>query len=393
MPKPTTVDQATLISMVLGFVQNFLPDFSGAEIIWVRSMKASKFAVFNVQCRSVVSATRVKSTFANLVKSTTKPSYIGDVSISFAHTIGTRVWISLMRAISKRQKEKDPNAVCSVSAFTSRPLLRVGGKDQGTRFLSFVDAIAGFHHLLTQEDRDKALSLCSGLKGRLKSKFLVLSNDRVLPPYQGNRNRNKPQSSGAGPATNHPIGSIQQIPAPFARPAPVVQPQAPGQQVAVQHQNYSQPPPISGFGSNLLPIQQVQSGQNFVQSNLQNTVPGLTMLPLQPGAYLQALLSQAHSQAGLPVAVAEIHADPGRAPFAKVAQKRVRKAADPTSTKRSTPMRKVKGQRDPSSQEPVITNAEHHNKSNNLENFESCEEVSGESMTDVTDAIEVVETI
>ena len=113
--------------MVLGFVQNFLPDFSGAEIIWVRSMKASKFVVFNVQCRSVVSATRVKSTFANLVKSTTKASYIGDVSILFAHTIGTRVRISLMRAISKRQKEKDPNAVCSVSAFTSRPLLRVGG--------------------------------------------------------------------------------------------------------------------------------------------------------------------------------------------------------------------------------------------------------------------------
>ena len=99
-------------------------------------------------------ATRVKSTFAALVKSTNKPAYIGDVSISFAHTLGTRVRISLMRAMSKRQKEKDPNATCSVSAFTARPLLRVGGKDQGTRFLSFVDAVAGFRHLLTQEDLD-----------------------------------------------------------------------------------------------------------------------------------------------------------------------------------------------------------------------------------------------
>ena len=105
--------------MVLGFVQKFLPDFAATDITWVRSMKSSKFAVLNVQCRDVTIATRVKSTFAALVKSANKPAYIGDVSISFAHTLGTRVRISLMRAMSKRQKEKDPNATCSVSAFTA----------------------------------------------------------------------------------------------------------------------------------------------------------------------------------------------------------------------------------------------------------------------------------
>ena len=51
--------------------------------------------------------------------------------------------------------------------------------------MSFVDAIAGFRHLLKQEDLDKALSMCTGLKGQLKNKFIVLSDDRVLPPYQG----------------------------------------------------------------------------------------------------------------------------------------------------------------------------------------------------------------
>ena len=68
--------------------------------------------------------------------------------------------------MSKRQREKDPNAVCSVSSFTPHPMLRVGGgKDKGTRFLSFVDAMSGFKHLLTQEDLDKAASMCQGLKG------------------------------------------------------------------------------------------------------------------------------------------------------------------------------------------------------------------------------------
>ena len=66
---------------------------------------------------------------------------------------------------------------------------RVGGKDMGTRFLSYVEAIHGFRHLLTQEDLDRAMSLCTSLKGHLKSRFLVLSDDRILPPYQGNRGK------------------------------------------------------------------------------------------------------------------------------------------------------------------------------------------------------------
>ena len=78
-----------------------------------------------------------------------------------------------MRSVSKRQKAHDPEAVCSVTSFTARPLLRVGGKDKGTRFLSFVDAMLGFRHLLTNEDLNKASSLCTSMKGTLKSKSTV----------------------------------------------------------------------------------------------------------------------------------------------------------------------------------------------------------------------------
>ena len=87
-----------------------------------------------------------------------------------------------MRSVSKRQKAHDPEAVCSVTSFTARPMLRVGGKDKGTRFLSFVDAMIGFRHLLTAEDLNKAASLCTSMRGQLQSKFIVLSDDKVLPP-------------------------------------------------------------------------------------------------------------------------------------------------------------------------------------------------------------------
>ena len=74
-------------------------------------------------------------------------------------------------------------------------IFRVGTKENGTRFLTFVDAVLGYRHLLQQSDLDKALSLCAGMRGKLKSRFVVLSDERVLPPRpprtQGARGKRK----------------------------------------------------------------------------------------------------------------------------------------------------------------------------------------------------------
>lgn len=75
------MEQAYLVGIVVDFVQKMLPRFKETDIIYVRSMRASKVAVMNVQCRSVVVAGLVKSTFASLVKQTNPPPFIGNVSI------------------------------------------------------------------------------------------------------------------------------------------------------------------------------------------------------------------------------------------------------------------------------------------------------------------------
>ena len=77
--KPASVEQPELIAIVLNFVQQFDPEFTAAEIIWVRSMKTSKLGVLNIQCRSVVMASKVRSTFASLVKAKPVPAFIGKV--------------------------------------------------------------------------------------------------------------------------------------------------------------------------------------------------------------------------------------------------------------------------------------------------------------------------
>ena len=419
--------------MVLGFVQKFLPDFAATDIIWVRSMKSSKFAVLNVQCRDVPVATRVKSTFAALVKSANKPAYIGDVSISFAHTLGTRVRISLMRAMSKRQKEKDPNATCSVSAFTARPLLRVGGKDQGTRFLSFVDAVAGFRHLLTQEDLDRALSLCSGQKGKLKSKFLVLSDDRTLPPYQGPKKRVGPpgrQAFAQGQAVPMPgpdhisvVPDLQQPPPlqsgfrfagqQFPMYAPV-----PGHHgLHIQQQLVPGVIPIPSTHQQALPqfiypsqdVQQMQglanppSHQGQVAPSLQ-TVPGVLPVSSQSNSVqlvsaIQSVMQQAASQILSPglqqISVGNQVVVPAQANQVLVqadvhqvsasltkSRKRVRKPALPPSVKRLTPLRKVKVEQ----KKAKVTDVP--NKSENQEEFASCPSGSEEDAdADITEVV------
>ena len=77
--KTASMEQPILIDIVLRFVQNFVPDFAASDITYVRSMKAYQFGVLNMQCRTVVSAARVLSTFALLVKTKPTPLLIGKV--------------------------------------------------------------------------------------------------------------------------------------------------------------------------------------------------------------------------------------------------------------------------------------------------------------------------
>ena len=144
MPKTRSTDQPLLAARVVNFVSQFVPDFSSDDIQYVRSMRSPEVSIFNVHCRSVTRATLVKSTFASLVKSDDPPEYLGDVSISYSHSLGTRIRLSLMRSISKRQREKDSKAICSVTSFTARPMMRLVIYFLSFLFLLTLDLYRGF---------------------------------------------------------------------------------------------------------------------------------------------------------------------------------------------------------------------------------------------------------
>ena len=123
-PKPKSVEQALLVSEVSTFVSQFVQDFTTHDIVYVRSMRSPRMGIYNVQCRTVTKANQVKSTFASLIKSDDPPDYLGKISISYSHSLGTRIRLSIMRAISKRQHDHDPKSICTVMSFTARPMMR-----------------------------------------------------------------------------------------------------------------------------------------------------------------------------------------------------------------------------------------------------------------------------
>ena len=271
-------------------------------------------------------------------------------------------------------------------------LFRVGGKDKPTRFLSFVEAVHGFRHLLTQEDLDRAMSLCTSLKGHLKSRFLVLSDDRILPPYQPNRGkRSRPDDAQEAasvkrthqdPAPQHPIAGVSAIQVhpviSNASVVPVVQAPAPLPNYSALMSAVSNPL-IQGSS-----VVQVYPANTSIQSG--QMIPGPTVM--QPLTFMSMSVPPPQIVPPTPVvsgpAVPEVTA---QSPGFKVARSRQRgrtsaaaKAAG--SSGRTTPSRAAKAPKEKTAQsiQPTVTSPD--------EPYESCasNEEDGDNLMDEAQA-------
>ena len=156
-------------------------------------------------------------------------------------------------------------------------MLRVGGKDTGTRFLTFVDAVLGFKHLLTQEDIDKAASLCQNLKGHLRSRFIVISDDRTPPPPPQSKKRQFSDVADEGTTDQH-SKRIQPPSRPSSRALPATKPGPVGQAMFSP----------SGFPPLVPNVQQIPGFQQQLQA-----APPVPVLPSQP--VFQSQVQQNHS--------------------------------------------------------------------------------------------------
>lgn len=169
---------------------------------------------------------------------------------------------------------------------------RVGTKESGTRFLTYVDAVAGFRHLLQQADLDRTMSLCTGMKGKLKSRFVVLSDDRVLPPPppRGQRAKHKPDSEPDGsfkrtrPGRTTPAQGVASVPPPNAQRVTTPIPGVTSIPPAVAQHSNTLLQSLSRGGPGMLRLtspntQPLVMGAASFQSALANSHPGYFTAP------------------------------------------------------------------------------------------------------------------
>ena len=96
-------------------------------------------------------------------------------------TLGTRVRVEILRAVAKRFASDEE--VMYVTAFTSRPLLHVRPKDNGTRPMAytFTDAMTRYGQQIRQEDLGEAYRRAGvAFRGQMQQNFVVLHDS--CPP-------------------------------------------------------------------------------------------------------------------------------------------------------------------------------------------------------------------
>ena len=96
----------------------------------------------------------------------------------------------------------------------------------------------GYRHLLTVEDLNKAASMCTSLKGVLRSRFLVLSNNRDPPPPPARGKRSHPDGdppAAGGKRFQTRVQANPSQPVPAQAHPPRSQPST-GQQIQFQAQ-------------------------------------------------------------------------------------------------------------------------------------------------------------
>ena len=132
-------------------------------------------------------AVKLRKTFGQMRKA---GKVEGRVFMTNCVTMGTRVRLEIMRAIAR--KCCSPNEDMFVMGFSSRPVLQIKRKDDGSkRALTFVDAVIKYGKNLRKGDLGFAYERAGeSFSGQMSQNFVVLTDDNVIAA--GPRGSGKP---------------------------------------------------------------------------------------------------------------------------------------------------------------------------------------------------------
>jgi hypothetical protein len=143
---------------------------------------------YSVRLSSVEASREIRSKFSGFFRggSDSRPAELKSVSISNVVTKETRIRISIMKLYAKKYLDSNPGAKAQVIGYDPRPVLRLTppadstGKASRVQTFTYMEAVKKLPSVFTDEEIGKILRQASSqFPGRLRSLFVVLSDDRV----------------------------------------------------------------------------------------------------------------------------------------------------------------------------------------------------------------------
>jgi hypothetical protein len=164
---------------------------------------------YSVRLDNVEASRSIRSRFSGFFKggSDTRPPEYHNISISNVITKETRIRISLLKLYAKRYLDSNAGARAQVIGFEPRPLLKLtpppdsSGKVSKVQTYTFMEAVKKLPSTFSDEEIGKVLRQASSqFPGRVRSLFVVLSDDRV----RGSRPRDRNPKRGAESSDQEP---------------------------------------------------------------------------------------------------------------------------------------------------------------------------------------------
>jgi len=171
----------------------------------VTGRASDSIVTYSVRLDNVEASRSIRSRFSSFFKggSDGRPEALKDVSIRNVITKETRIRLSIMKMLGKNYQDSNSGAKFQVIGYEPRPTLKLippSGGSARVKVFTFIEAVRKLPAVFPEAELNKVTRQAAAqFPGRLRSLFVVLSDDKGRSLSVQNRNKR-----GAEPSDNEP---------------------------------------------------------------------------------------------------------------------------------------------------------------------------------------------
>ena len=179
-------------------------DYDIAYVLNNTSRKKDSLATYAAQLRSAQESKEIRDKFGSFfIGGDKRPDALKHISIRARVTQETNVRVSIMKLYAKRYLASNPGSKVKVISYEPRPLLKLtppkDASDTRVKSFNFIQAVRSLPSNFTKSELDDLLPrIPARFHGKLRSLFVVISDDMLRPQHKAQGSRGGAGEAGSG---------------------------------------------------------------------------------------------------------------------------------------------------------------------------------------------------